>query len=208
MSFKGFHNKDFDVFKVDGLDARMEALKSRVRPKLEELGEIIAPTLSALTGDEIFPHVAQHARRTVNPPNDTWVAFADNKRGYKKHPHFQIGLWQTHLFVWFAVINEADNKTAIAENFNKHLSEMKKRIPGDYVWSKDHTEPEVIPQTDADLKAMVERLKNVKKAEILCGRNFVRGNALLKNGDQLIHEIENTFKTVLPLYRWAKQAGS
>lgn len=206
MSFTGFHKKDFDVFKVDGLDERMEAIKSNVRPKLEQLGEIMAPTLSALTGDEISPHVAQHARRTVNPPNDTWVAFADNKRGYKKHPHFQIGLWQTHLFIWFAVINEADNKAKIARNFKKHLGQIKKEIPEFYVWSKDHTEPDAVPQTEADLKAMIERLKDVKKAEILCGRNLERGKAVVENGDKLIHEIENTFKTVLPLYQWAKQA--
>ena len=37
-------------------------------------------------------HVAKHARRSVNPPIDTWVAFAPNKRGYKMLPHFQIGL--------------------------------------------------------------------------------------------------------------------
>ncbi|WP_397261357.1 DUF1054 family protein [Peribacillus simplex] len=32
--------------------------------------------MSVLTGDEMYPHVAKHARRKVNPPNDTWVAFA------------------------------------------------------------------------------------------------------------------------------------
>ena len=36
-----------------------------------------------------YPHVAKHARRSVNPPKDTWVAFATSKRGYKMLPHFK-----------------------------------------------------------------------------------------------------------------------
>lgn len=206
MSFKGFDDKDFNVFTVDSLDARMDAIKTKVRPKLEELGETLAPVLSTYTGDEIFPHVAKHARRSVNPPDSTWVAFADNKRGYKKYPHFQIGLWETHLFIWFALINEAENKTAIAENLDKHVKDIKKMIPNDYVWSKDHAEPDVVPNPDADLENMLDRLKNVKKAELLCGRTLQRGTPVLKDGDKLMAEIENTFKTVLPLYRWAKEA--
>ncbi len=106
-AFSGFHQEDFDVFAIDGLDQRMDAIKTIVRPKLEALGHHFAPVLSLKTGDEMFFHVAKHARRTVNPPKDTWVAWANDKRGYKKHPHFQIGLWQTHLFVWYAVIYEA-----------------------------------------------------------------------------------------------------
>lgn len=206
MRFNGFQPKDFEVFKVDGLDERMEALQSNVSPKLEALGETLAPALSAQTGSEIFPHVARHARRSVNPPDSTWVAFAENKRGYKKHPHFQIGLWESHLFIWFAVINEAENKSAIARNFKKHLSDIHKMMPKDYVWSKDHTEPDAVPQSDANLEEMISRLKNVKKAELLCGRHIERDNPILKDGDKLVAEIENTFETVMPLYEWAKEA--
>src|SRR5262249_60114105 len=36
--------------------------------------------------------VPTHPRRTVNPPDDTWVAFALDKRGYKKHCHFKIAV--------------------------------------------------------------------------------------------------------------------
>ena len=36
--------------------------------------------------------MAKHARRTVNPPDDTWVAFALDKRGYKKHCHFKVAV--------------------------------------------------------------------------------------------------------------------
>ncbi|MEI0738277.1 DUF1054 family protein [Paenibacillus sp. JTLBN-2024] len=86
MPFEGFHSKDFEVFNVPGLEPRMEALIANVRPKLEELGREMAPFLSALCGEEMFPHVAKHARRTINPPNDTWVAWAASKEGIKRCP--------------------------------------------------------------------------------------------------------------------------
>src|SRR3954462_14851465 len=122
MDFGGFTTEDFNVFLIDGLEARMEALKNTIRPKLEQLGEYFAPTISAITDDEMFIHVAKHARRTINPPKDTWVAFSNNSRGYKMLPHFQIGMWNTHLFIWFAVIYEAPQKNVIAESFSKKLA--------------------------------------------------------------------------------------
>lgn len=66
--FEGFSEADFNVFTIGGLDERMEAIKTQIRPKFEELSTHFAPTLSSLVGDEIFVHVAKHARRTVNPP--------------------------------------------------------------------------------------------------------------------------------------------
>src|SRR5690606_40297107 len=141
MAFTGFTKEDFDVFTIDGLENRMDALITHVRPKLEELGYHFAPTLSSLTGDEMFPHVAKHARRTINPPKDTWVAFANNKRGYKAHPHFQIGLWGTHLFMQFAVIYEAANKEKFAREALTRLDEIRRIVPDGFVWSGDHTVP-------------------------------------------------------------------
>ncbi|WP_412070621.1 DUF1054 family protein [Peribacillus simplex] len=32
------------------------------------MGEHFSQKLSVMTGDEMHPHVAKHARRTVNPP--------------------------------------------------------------------------------------------------------------------------------------------
>ena len=34
-----WEDSDFDVFQIDGLENRMEALITRVRPKFEELGK-------------------------------------------------------------------------------------------------------------------------------------------------------------------------
>ncbi|MEH7013960.1 DUF1054 domain-containing protein [Neobacillus niacini] len=206
MDFRGFNNEDFNVFQIDGLETRMEALKERIRPKLESLGLHFAPTLTTLTGDEQFVHVAKHARRTINPPKDTWVAFANNPRGYKMLPHFQIGLWQTHLFIWFAVIYEAPQKQEFAARLTKKINKIYKETPKDFVWSLDHTKPESVPHgqlSKEDLRGMFERLEKVKKAEILCGYEIKRDEVLNLNYEDFLQQVENVFNKVAPLYKIA-----
>ncbi|MFS0727716.1 DUF1054 domain-containing protein [Paenibacillus sp. 1P07SE] len=205
-TFQGFAPEDFDVFAIPGLEPRMEALIERIRPKLHQLGDDLAPVLSVLCGEAMYPHVAKHARRTVHPPNDTWVAYARNKRGYKAHPHFQIGLFESHLFIQFALIYEATGKTEFAGRALKQTSKLRKQIPEGFTWSGDHTQPEGTLHRDLsakELKALLERLKTVKSAEVLCGLVLDRKDPLLQDGPGLIAAAEQTFETLLPLYRLA-----
>lgn len=199
-----FTASDFNTFTIDGLEERMDALKERIRPKLQDLGDYFAQQLSIMTGEEIFPHVAKHARRTINPPKDTWVAFAANRRGYKMMPHFQIGLWETHLFVWFAVIYEAPNKAEFGKRLEENAELLKNSIPENFVWSIDHMKPDVIPHNGLnteDLLSMFKRLQTVKKAEILCGIQIPREEAVQLTDKELVDTIQYTFETLLPLYK-------
>ncbi|MDT9023768.1 MULTISPECIES: YktB family protein [Rossellomorea] len=204
MKFNGFKQEDFQVFSINGLEDRMTAIQEQIRPKLDYLGDHFAPTLSALTGTEMFYHVAKHARRSVNPPDDTWVAFANNKRGYKKHPHFQIGLWETHVFVWFAMIYEAPNKVEFGKKVEENADKIRSLIPGHFVWSGDHTKPDASPfssMSQDEFIALSERVQNVKKAELLCGLHLDRDTAVKLNGDEFIQEVNSAFETLLPLYK-------
>ncbi|PKR78488.1 DUF1054 domain-containing protein [Halalkalibacillus sediminis] len=210
-SFTGFAQKDFDVFKIDGLDARMEALKSRISPKLEAIANELQPELTSLTGDEMHVHVAKHLRRTTNPPDDTWAALANNNRGYKKLPHFQIGMWETHVFIMFAVIYESPIKGDFAKQLKQNKSEVLKEIPDNFVWSKDHTKPETIPHQemkDGEFVRIVDRLENVKKAEILCGVTVDRKDPRLKNKKEFLKLCEDTFKQTSKLYNMTKQLST
>jgi uncharacterized protein YktB (UPF0637 family) len=206
-AFRGFHPSDFDVFTIEGLENRMEAIKRVIRPKLELLGQHFAPTLSVATGEEMYYHVAKHARRTVNPPDDTWVAWANDKRGYKKHPHFQVGLWGTHLFVWYAVIYESPYKETISQAMKQHLDEILSIIPDDFRWSPDHTQPASTEQAALGRKGvlqLVERLEKVKKAEILCGIHIDRHDPVLADGERLLKRLEETFAVLTKLYKLSK----
>lgn len=206
MTRIAFTSKDFDVFLVPGLEARMEALKKYVRPKLEIMGDVISPTLTALIGEPVFPHVAKHARRTVHPPNDTWVAWATNKRGYKAHPHFQVGLWSSHLFILFALIYECPHKPAFARSFKENYDEIRSALPDHFVLSWDHTKPGATPLhqlNHSEVNQGLDRLETVKKAEFLCGVHLDRHDPIVGDSDQLLHTVEQTFTALYPLYRLA-----
>lgn len=207
-SFSGFTQEDFDVFTIPGLEDRMTALKSKVSPKLEAIALELAPTLTALTGDEMHVHVAKHARRTKNPPKDSWSALANSKRGYKKLPHFQIGLWETHVFLWFAMIYESPIKEDYSKVLREHKEEIIEHIPANFVWSMDHTKPEATEQaslSDDDVTNMIDRLENVKKSEILCGINIDRNDPILKDREAFLTRCEETFNKLEYLYRLTKE---
>ncbi|MFD0671875.1 YktB family protein [Cohnella sp. GCM10027633] len=204
--FRGFAKEDFAVFEIEGLEPRMEALIATVRPKLHQLGDLVAEYLEGLCGEPMFPHVAKHARRTINPPHDTWVAYANNKRGYKAYPHFQIGLWSTHVFVQFAIIYECPGKSAFAERALTELDSVRRSVPAHYVWSKDHMVPAGIVHgdlPDAGLAELFDRLKTVKAAELTCGIHIQRDDTLRMDGDAFVRLAEDTFRTLMPLYKMA-----
>src|SRR3990172_2168938 len=92
MPFDGFTAKDFHVFAIPDFPGRMAAIRGQIQPKLFALAEEIGPKLKPIVGSETFSHVAKHMRRTVNPPDDTWVAFGPEKRGYKKTQHFKMAI--------------------------------------------------------------------------------------------------------------------
>ncbi len=199
-----FAPADFDVFAIPGLEPRMEALIANVRPKLTALGEALASELTALVGEEMFPHVAKHARRTVHAPNDTWVAWAANKRGYKMLPHFQFGMFATHAFAQFAIIYESDKKTVFAKALDRDLKKIKTIVPSSYVWSMDHMKPEGTPHremTDDAFRRISEKLAGTKQSEVLVGIRLDRGDPLLADGPALYETIRGTFETLMPLYR-------
>jgi uncharacterized protein YktB (UPF0637 family) len=93
----------------------MQGIKERVRPKLTALGEGLRPALKRLANSEVFPHVAKHARRTVNPPPETWIAFGPSPRGYKKYGHFGLMVSRGGLHARIVVKDEAPDRPHMAK---------------------------------------------------------------------------------------------
>lgn len=201
MSFTGFTQKDFDTFTIDGLDARMEAIQERIQPKFREIGTQLTEQLSGKLGMEMFLHIAKHARRTVNPPKDTWLAIASNKRGYKQHPHFQVGLFDDHVFIWLAYIYELPKKKEIAERFLANYKLLQSTLPQDYVLSMDHMKKDAVKIGETDLEAALTRFRDVKKAEFLIGQKIPAEDSILSSGEALLALIEKTYDTLLPIYK-------
>lgn len=203
MEFNGFTQQDFDTFQIETLSGRMEAIQTRIQPKFKVIGETLTEDVSLLVGSEMHLHIARHARRTVNPPNDTWLAIAGNKRGYKQHPHFQVGLWDDRVFVWLAFIYELPEKTKIAKLFLENIDTIADIVPANYMISLDHMKKDATSLADIDLHAALQRFHNVKKAELLIGQYFYPGDPILQDGETFIQAVKETYEKLIPIYHLA-----
>jgi uncharacterized protein YktB (UPF0637 family) len=110
MSFPGFTPEDFDVFLIPDFAPRMAAIRAEIRLKLVALGDELASRVEALTGTATFPHAAQHMRRRVNPPAETWVAFGRDRKGYKRWTHYRVAINAEGVRVTVFVEDDADDK--------------------------------------------------------------------------------------------------
>jgi uncharacterized protein YktB (UPF0637 family) len=210
MSFTGFAPNDFATFTIDGLENRMIAIKERIQPKFKVLGDILCNEASMLAGNEMYLHIARHARRKVNAPKDTWLAISNNKRGYKQHPHFQVGLFDDHVFVWFALIYELPHKKAIAESYLRQLNKIKKLVPKDYVISFDHMQKESVvvgKLSEKEWKHGLERFRDIQKVELLIGRHFLADDPILQDGEAFSLQAKAIVESLIPLYKMACAAS-
>ncbi|WP_439644192.1 YktB family protein [Halalkalibacter hemicellulosilyticus] len=209
MNMNGFTKKDFRVFQLEGLGERMTAIQNQIQPKFQDIGSQLTTDLSMMIGNEMYLHIAKHARRKVNPPNDTWLAIADNKRGYKKHPHFQLGLFDDHLFIWLAFIYELPAKSAIANRFLNEL-DLFSTLSNDIVVSLDHMKKDAKPLasfSEEELKQSLIRFRDVKKAEFLVGKHLTPNDEVVQDKEKLVEYTKHTYEELLPLYQLAMSAN-
>ena len=207
MPSGAFVAADFRVFDVKGFKPRMSEIRSRVRPKLEALGRSVAPAVGRTIGAEVFPHVAKHARRTVMPPDDTWVAFGPDARGYKKHCHFKVAVSRRSVRFLFEVGPEhADKKrwgTAWKKNAPK-LGPVLRRVKN-LAWFKDeHDEEPAAPLADLTPDALGElgdELMRTRDGQLVIGRAVPTEEAARWSEAQYRAAALETFRALAPLYR-------
>lgn len=197
---KLFTKEDFGVFEVEGLDERMELIRERIQPVFQTLGDTYTEVINKKTGYDCSFHIAQHRRRTANPPESTWSAFGGNNRGYKKFPHIQVGINPEYIFIFVSIIDNPKYEHEMGQNLINH-SENWKKLPSEYVVSADHTKLDVTAISDDTVEKTVERLLNVKKGEILIGRIIKNESDLLENQEKQKSFFEETIDTILPLYK-------
>lgn len=199
-----FTEKDFDVFTIAGLDPRMAGIRSTIQPKFQELDEYFAEKLGDKLETEFFVHIAQHRRRTVYPPENTWSALSQKKRGYKMEAHFQLGIWPDYLFMWLSLIDNPKNEKAIAQAFLDN-QELFKQLDDDFYLSIDHTQPEIERLNEADLEKHLTRFRDVKKGEFQIGRIIRKTDNLLNDPEKARAYMLKTYEELLPLYELASK---
>jgi uncharacterized protein YktB (UPF0637 family) len=207
MSFPGFSAADFKVFDIPGFKPRMDAIKTRIRPKLEAAGRDLVADVARIGGCPAFVHVAKHARRTVNPPGDTWVAFAMDKRGYKKHPHFKVAVSRGAVrFLFEAGPDHADKKrwTAAWKRHAPQLVPVLRRAKGLAWFKNEHDEQPAAILSDMsadDVARVADELLRTRDGQLVFGRVVPAGEAAKWTPRDYARAARETFHLLAPLYR-------
>jgi len=207
MPSSTFGAADFKVFDVDGFRARMREIRARIRPKLETLGGRLAPELQRTTGESTFAHVARHARRTVNPPDDTWVAFAGDARGYKKHCHFKLAVSGHGVRFLFEVGPEYADKKRWAAAWKKNapkLAPVLRRMKGLAWFKNEHDDDPAAPLGDLSTEQLTEladELMRTRDGQLVFGRAVPAAEAGRWTEAQYRVAALETFRALAPLYR-------
>jgi len=194
-----FAKDDFEVFGIPTFPERMQAIKERVRPKLTALGERLQPALHDLVRSEVYPHVAKHARRTVNPPPETWVAFGPSARGYKKFGYFGLVASRGGLHTRIVVKDEAENRQHMAKLLMDRASALAKVFAKQELARYDRWDyegvPELVKPTAEFWKGVAETLaKKTGGLDVGCGWPV---NRAVKLSEQ---QMLDAFASLLPLY--------
>jgi uncharacterized protein YktB (UPF0637 family) len=207
MPSAAFGPADFKVFDVKGFQPRMGGIRTRIRPKLETLGRSLGPALARSLGGETFAHVAKHARRTVNPPDDTWVAFGPDKRGYKKHCHFKVAVSRHTVRFLFEVGPEHADKKRWAAAWKKNagkLSPVLRRMKDLAHFKNEHDETPAAALSDMTPEALVEladEIMRTRDGQLVLGRVVTADEAARWTEAQYRTAALETFRALLPLYR-------
>ena len=207
MPSAAFGAGDFKVFDVKGFQPRMGEIRTRIRPKLETLGRSLAPALARSLGGETFAHVAKHARRTVNPPDDTWVAFGPDARGYKKHCHFKVAVSRQCVRFVFEIGPEHAEKKRWAAAWKKNagkLSPVLRRMKALAWFKNEHDETPAAALGDMAPEALVglaDELVRTRDGQLVLGRVVAAEEAARWTEAQYREAALETFRALVPLYR-------
>src|SRR2546426_11515235 len=207
MPSPAFVASDFKLFEVKGFKPRMDEIRARVRPKLDAFGGRLAPTISRSVAAEVFPHVAKHARRTVNPPDDTWVAFGPDARGYKKHCHFKVAVSRRAVRFLFEVGPEHADKKRWAAAWKRNaprLGPVLRRVKGLAWFKNEHDEEAASPLADLSpeqLAELADELTRTRDGQLVLGRVVPAEQASRWTEAQYRDAALETFRALAPLYR-------
>ena len=195
-----FIKENFKIFDVEGLDSRMAAIRESIQPVFRSIWENFCPRVSKATGLEFHIHIAQHLRRTTNPPESTWSAISTTKRGYKNQPHFQLGIWREYIFIYLSMIDNPKNEKEIADTLLKNIDVIKS-LPEDFIYSADHTKKEVFSVSSENLEKDIVRFRDVKKSEFEVGRIIEKESNMWNDTEKAKAFLWETIEELLPLYQ-------
>ena len=207
MASPAFVAGDFKIFDLKGFEARMSELRARVRPKLGAFGGSLSSSVGRSVGGEVFAHVAKHMRRTVNPPDDTWVAFGPDARGYKQHGHFKVAVSRGGVRFLFEIGPEHEDKKRWAAAWKKsapRLAPVLRRVNGLAWFKNEHDEEPASPLADLSTEQLAQlgdELTRTREGQLVLGRMIQSSEAARWTEARYRDAALETFRALAPLYR-------
>jgi len=197
---------DLNIFSIPDFSGRMNAIKTQIRPKLEAIGDAMGPELLKVWGEEFFAHTAKHMRRTVNPPDETWVAFGPKPRGYKANIHLALCIGTAGAQARVIMKSESDLRPVLGRNLRTHLKFFKKHQKDfsslrNYLRKDDSGEGEAVKDVGEFLEEQGRRLVELKST------TFDAGFPLKPSDTNLVKNCLQAFKTLKPLYLCGVKPG-
>jgi uncharacterized protein YktB (UPF0637 family) len=200
VSRLGFSQNDFRIFSIEGFSARLQQIHERVRPRLVLLGKELAPELASRTQIEFFPHVATHARSSVNPPPETWVAWGPSPKGYKRYGYLALYISGAGLHARAVVKAGADHRAEMSRRVAARASDLEKSFGRTRIARYENREAGSMPPGQAADRALFTSLADSlarKTGTIDVGFGWpVREAAALDRAD-----VMDAFRELEPLYR-------
>lgn len=201
-----FSKDDLEVFSIPDFAKRMAALKAKIRPKLEALGEELGPALMTAFKQEFFAHTAKHMRRKVNPPDETWVALGPESRGYKAYVYFAFCIGKAGAQARVVMKDESNNRPMLGTNLLANRAYFE-RHAGDFQGLADYTKrdkdyrPAKIATLEEFLGESGERLQKLKSAL------FDVGVELKPLSASLAQDILKAWDRLYPFYECGLKKG-
>ena len=206
MATLGFTRYDFGVFRIEDFSSQMNEIYARIRPRLVRLGAQLAPELGRRLHLEFFPHIAKHARRTVNPPPETWAAFGPSPKGYKRYGYLALCVSGAGLHARAVVKSAADGRVRMADEIVARADDLQKSWRGTRIGRYDDwdfgTLPEEVP-ANADLLTALSTSLRKRTGGIDLGFGWPPTQASRLDRAELL----DAFRELEPLYRILRSTG-
>jgi uncharacterized protein YktB (UPF0637 family) len=200
VSRLGFSQNDFRIFSIEGFSARLQQIYERVRPRLALLGKELAPEIARGAQIEFFPHVATHARSSVNPPAETWVAWGPSPKGYRRYGYLALYISGAGVHARAVVKANADNRAEISRRVAARAAELEKSFGRTRIARYDNWEAGSMPPGRTADRALFASLADSlarKTGTIDVGFGWpVREAVTLDRADIL-----DAFRELEPLYK-------
>lgn len=196
--------QDLDVFSIGGFSERMNAIRIGVQPKLAAVGARLSEPLSRFAGEPLYPHVAKHMRRTVNPPAETWVAWGPSQRGYKKYCCFMFAVSLNAVHARLVVKNEALDRAGQAARLLAASKLLVKEVAGSAIRNYFGWDMLTLPQVEQKDEEFWKRCAGkltLKSGSLDLGIAFEADSSGVELDES---ELVAAFEALAPIYRVLK----